>query len=233
MAKRVNVLKLSRSLTVPNWMQDLPGTGAPLDVAGRLLRSVLSVDDAAEKSIIAAGSNADLSQQGNAKARKADGKIQLELLAKIKAEAVTVVSAAVAKARKVKPDHDPAAVLISELRDREIRDLLLQKVGDDSLQLTMEIREAQGRGDSIMLDALLAAPDVSPLASMFDRADVQARRDQMVDASLGEETVMLIQAETDLFDRIEWAQKHIEETAGLNANDDNIAKIASGEAADE
>ena len=230
MSKSDNILKLSRSMSVPGWVHEVPKDGGKLCVAGRILKDALNIDEAAEGAIQAAGADPDLSDSGKAKARKKTGKIQSGLLDKLEIETFAVVSKAIAEARSTaKQEQSPHAAMIAEIRAREIRDLLMQRVGTDSLQLTLAINEADERGDSITLDALLDAPSVSPLAEMIDRTDLKARRDKMVDLSLGKETVALIQAEGDVLDRIKWAKENISKLAGLDADDDGIEKIAHAE----
>lgn len=230
MAKSANVLKLSQSITEPDWLHTLPGTGAPIDVAGRILRNVLDIHSAAGGAIEMAGADSDLSEQGQVKAQKAAGRVQLGLLETLETEAVKVVSAAVAKARsKAKTDQSPDSLATAEGRAREIRDWIFREVGTDSLKLEIILRGAVERGDSETVDALLGGPQVWPLAQAFDRATLTAERAGMIDASLGEETVALVQAESDLMERIQWAKDGIIEDAGLNADDDGIVTLANAD----
>ena len=229
MVKRTNVLKLSQSLTLPDWANKYSEDHGILTVAARILRDTLDIDEAAHNSIELAGADPDLSEIGSRKARKAAGEVQLELLAKVKSEAERVITKAVNDARaKATKEKSPVETMIEETRAREIRDLLLQSVGEDSLKLKMAISDAQARDDSITIDAILNAPSVSPLAGMIDRDALKELRNGMVDASLGEETVALVQAEADLFQRIQWAKERITKTAGLDADDDGFRKVSGG-----
>ena len=223
-----NITTLASALTVPEWMKNLPGEGTPIDVAGRLVRSVITLDNAAEAVIVEAGSNPDLSESGQAKAKAAAGETLLEELDTLREESERIVTRNVQKARAARPQLTAEEKVASSLRATEIRNAL-SGLADDQLKLGVVIREAVERGDSETIDALLTAPAALPLASAFNRADLMARRAEMVDASLGEGVVNLVQAERDLNDRLEWTASHIRQASGLDAGDDGLSALANAD----
>ena len=232
MSKSDNILKLSRSITLPDWADRVPKTGSKIDVAARLIRDTISIDEAAIGAIDLAGADPDLSDSGKGKARGAAGEIQIGLLGNIEAETHAVISKAVAEARaNAKKGQSAAALDKANRRAGEIRHWLYEAIGDDGLKLEIFIREAIDRNDTETLDAILEAPFVWPLAQSFDRSPVAATRSEMVDASLGEEIVELVRAEKDVLDRLQLAKENISKHAGLNANDDGIEAVAHADIA--
>ncbi len=214
-----NIHRLASALTVPSWTEGpLPETGGPIDVAARIMRSVITLYSTVDAVIEEAGSNPDLSKSGKEKARRTAGEGLLAEHEKLKEETERVIGGEVGKARARQPQLSAEERVAASLRATEIRNAL-SGLADDSLKLEIVVREAVDRGDTETLDALLTAPAALPLASAFDREAVTAARREMVDAALGEDVVQLVVAEGDLMDRLEWTADHIREAAGIKDND--------------
>jgi len=225
--KPSNVTKLATALTVPNWANSLPGTGAPLDVAGRILRDVVKLDDAAATAIESEAENPDLSVTGIAKARIATGEAKIKALAPLRAEVEKVIGGAISKARAKDTETTPEQAMSRMLRADETRRWLFQAVGDDPLKLELAIREAVDAGDVETVDAILSAPPVWPPSKSFDHAALTEQRNGMIDQNLGPEIVVLAQAEKDLTDRLDWAEQRIRKADGISSEGDGIDKIAT------
>jgi hypothetical protein len=224
-----NVLKLATSFTVPDWMNALPQNGGPLDVAGKIIRDLSALDGDIADGLSAVANDPELSKIGITKKQKSVGHEKLAKLKTIKAETESVISKAIEKGRneaKDKSETTPEANLAAILRAQETRRWLFESVGDDNLLLGNVIREASERGDLETLDAILEAPASWPLANTYDRQAVKSTRDQMEELSLGDETVQLIQAEKDIFNRIAWVTDRISE---VTEQRDEIAELAFGD----
>lgn len=231
MARKANITKLATSLTVPDWANHAPGTGSAHDVAARILRDVISIDDAAAAAIEAVADNPDLSAVGIAKEQVATGTAKIAALAPLRAEVGKVIGKAVAKARAKETEQTPEAAMASMLRATESRRWIFETVGKDSMKLDGIIREAEERGDTETIDAILSAPPAWPLSGSFDRAAVTAKRDGMIDENLGPEIVVLAQAEKDLADRLDWTEQRIKRAAGISSEGNGISTIADADVA--
>jgi hypothetical protein len=224
-----NVLQIANSFTVPNWMNALPQNGGPLDVAGKIIRDLISLDNNFSDGLSAVASDPELSEIGIAKNQKSVGHENLAKLKKVKAETEGVISKAIEKGRneaKSKSERTLEIIITENLRAQETRRWLFESVGDDSLLLGNVIREASERGDLETLDAILEAPASWPMANTYDRQAVKSTRDELEELSLGDETVQLIQAEKDIFNRIAWVTDRISE---VTEQRDEIAELAFGD----
>jgi hypothetical protein len=227
MARKANITKLATALTVPEWTRRLPGTGAPLDVAGRIMRDLSALDDEAEGRIVEAGKNPDLSPSGRTKAVAVAGEAELVNLDELRRETERHITGAVVKARAEKTEPTPEAVMRTINRATETRRYLVESLGEDSLKLEGVIRDAESAGDTETIDAILDGPPAWPLYGAFDREAVTAKRNGMTDANLGPDVVTLVNAERDLKDRIGWVEAHIRDTAGISLEGDQIEEIAN------
>ena len=222
-----NIAEIATALTAPAWINDLPQTGTPLDVAGRIYRQLEELHNGTPGIIAAAAENDDLSERGKGKAKHAAGETQLVPIAKLKAEAEKVLGGAIEKARSNRPECTPEKVMADISLAAETRRWLFEAHGQDALMLETTLREAEAAGDIATIDAVLTAPASWPLAKSFDRDEWTQRRAALADADLGPATLTLIQAQADLSARFEWVAEAIKSEAGIS-DSETVEDLAGG-----
>jgi hypothetical protein len=160
-----------------------------------------------------------------AKAKKTVAVTKSADLGRLKVELYGFVAKQVGDARtKFKPPQIDATVL--EIRNGEIRRMILDQVGDDGLKLKGIISDALEKQNVETLDAILTAPMFWPVAGLIeDRGELEVQRLELSNNELGADAADLIRPEEALVGPFENVEEHLAEFSG-KASPDAIGDLA-------
>ena len=222
-----DIKEIATGLTTPSFLQRLPETGEPLDVAGKIYRDIFAINRSMMEAVYSIDSNGNLSDQGKAAERKNVAKAKQHELKKSEAELSGLVDHTVSKARKSKEKENPLSDSAQQVRNQEIRRIISERVGNDGLEMQTMINELIETGEAGAIDAILDAPGVWPQSQLIPSYDeLGAARIAMEDIKLGTSVAALIEADKELKGTIAAVENNISE---FFAPPDDIKELADGD----
>ena len=221
--------KIATALIEPSFVADLSGTDTPLHRAVYAWDRLKEADGGFQDTVKLIEANDRLSGIGKSEEVRGAARRALASVEKIEAEFSAYAERAITKARNA---HRPADVdsATAAVRASEIRQMIAETVGTDSIKFQSLLSDALEGGDAEILDAILTAPSIWPQAKLIpDRDALEAERLEMTYQAIGPETAALVRARSELSSRFEAVRSELTQAAGEAS--DNLASIANGRAA--
>jgi hypothetical protein len=215
---------VASGLIAPQFIDNLPEDGRPVDVAAKNWRSLQGIDDALTQTVNSIDADDLITDKGKRiQIKEAAGKLLAEALT-LKHEHAEFVGKHVRKAqREATPEtiHPGAAAT----RQAEIRRLIAEQIGQDGLKMRELLSQAESVGDAETLAAIADAPLAwSQSALVPDHKALAETLAQLATDQLGEDISTLIQADRELGPKFENVQKRLELV--LDGPDDPVGKLA-------
>jgi len=220
-----NVVEIAEGRINPVWLGELPQDGSVLDVIANKFRKVIDLEESLAAEVEVITNNVELTDIGKSARLKEAGLAALTKITGLSDEVEGVIPKLVANAKaKAKPEESEAMQAVAMNRATATYKFIADEVGTDQLALEIKMREAEAAGDAETISAIIDGPQSWPLAKMFDRDALTARRDALIDGG----TPAIENAQTDLMNRLAWSAADIREDTGLAAPD-KLAEIADAD----